>query len=72
MDQLTEQDLTLMEQVVARHLMREFADRNRLTYMKPLTRADLRDAVAALRLIRNQTKQQPSCNPNTSQHPSWD
>lgn len=72
MDSLTEQDLTLMEQVVARHLMREFADRNRLTYMKPLTRTDLRDAVAALRLIRNQTKQQPLCNQNTSQYPSWD
>lgn len=72
MESLTEQDLTLMEQVVARHLMREFADRNRLTYMKPLTRTDLRDAVAALRLIRNQTKQQPSCNQNTSQYPSWD
>ena len=72
MDSLTEQDLTLMEQVVARHLMREFADRNRLTYMKPLTRTDLRDAVAALRLIRNQTKQQPPCNQNTSQYPSWD
>jgi hypothetical protein len=57
MDQLTEQDLTLIKQVVARHLMREFADRNRLTHMKPLTRTDLRDAVAALRLIRNQTKQ---------------
>jgi hypothetical protein len=40
--------------------------------MKPLTRTDLRDAVAALRLIRNQTKQQPSCNQNTSQYPSWD
>ena len=72
MDPLTEQDLTLMEQVVARHLMREFADRNRLTYMKPLTRTDLRDAVAALRLIINQTKQQPSCTPNTSHYPSWD
>lgn len=61
---------TLVEQVLARHLMREFADRNRLTFIKPLTRTDLRDAVTALRLIRNQTKQ--CSNQNTSQLPCWD
>lgn len=68
---MTPEQHTLVEQVLSRHLMREFADRNRLSLMKPLTRTDLRDAVAALRLIRNQTKQQ-CVNQSTSQHPSWD
>lgn len=63
--------LMFTEQVLARHLMREFADRNRLLYMKPLTRTDLRDAVTALRIVRNQIKQQ-QCNQNTSHYPSWD
>jgi hypothetical protein len=46
----------LLEQVVSRHLMREFADRNRWDYMKPLSRIDLRDAVKALRYIRSPKK----------------
>ena len=45
--------LILIEQVLTRHLMREFLDRNRLTHMKPLARTDLRDAVKAVRIVRN-------------------
>ena len=53
------EQLILIEQVLARHLMREYADRNRLEFMKPLTRTDLRDAVTALRIIRTKLKNQP-------------
>jgi len=52
----------LLEQVVSRHLMREFADRNRWTYMKPLSRMDLRDAVKALRYIRSPKKSNTTTN----------
>lgn len=54
-EQLSSDQLVLLEQVVRRHLHREFADRNRLTHMKPLSRLDLRDAVRALRSIRETT-----------------
>jgi hypothetical protein len=51
--------LILIEQVLSRHLMREFADRNRLEFIKPLTRTDLRDAVTALRIIKTKLKNTP-------------
>ena len=56
MNVLTDQQVELLEQVVRRHLIREFADRNRFTYIKPLPRADIRDAVKALRTIKNEVE----------------
>ena len=53
------ENLVLIEQVLSRHLMREFADRNRLEFIKPLTRTDLRDAVTALRIIKTKLKNTP-------------
>jgi hypothetical protein len=38
--------------VLRRHMLREFKDRNNLSYMKPLTRMDVRDAVKAIRYIK--------------------
>jgi hypothetical protein len=45
-------DLTNLEMVLRRHMLREFKDRNNLSYMKPLTRMDVRDAVKAIRYIK--------------------
>ena len=56
MNVLTNEQVDLLEQVVRRHLMREFADRNRFTYVKPLPRADIRDAVKALRTIKKEVE----------------
>lgn len=56
MNVLTDEQVDLLEQVVRRHLMREFADRNRFTYVKPLPRADIRDAVKALRTIKKEVE----------------
>lgn len=56
MNVLTDEQVELLEQVVRRHLIREFADRNRFTYIKPLPRADIRDAVKALRTIKKETE----------------
>jgi hypothetical protein len=53
---LTDQQVELLEQVVRRHLMREYADRNRFTYIKPLPRADIRDAIKALRTIKKEVE----------------
>lgn len=52
-----EQHLDLLDQVLSRHVMREFDDRNRLHYCKPMARTDLRDAVKALRFIRKKKAQ---------------
>lgn len=56
MNVLTHEQTELLEQVVQRHLVREYADRNRFTYVKPLPRADIRDAVRALRSIRQESE----------------
>ena len=56
MNVLTDKQVELIEQVVRRHLIREFADRNRFTYIKPLPRADIRDAVKALRTIKKEVE----------------
>jgi hypothetical protein len=56
MNVLTDEQVELIEQVVRRHLIREFADRNRFTYIKPLPRADIRDAVKALRTIKKEVE----------------
>jgi hypothetical protein len=56
MNVLTDEQAELLEQVVRRHLIREFADRNRFTYIKPLPRADIRDAVKALRTIKKEVE----------------
>lgn len=56
MNILTDEQVGLLEQVVRRHLIREYADRNRFTYVKPLPRADIRDAVKALRTIKKETE----------------
>lgn len=56
MNVLTHEQAELLEQVVRRHLIREYSDRNRFTYVKPLPRADIRDAVKALRSIRQESE----------------
>ena len=56
MNVLTDKQVELLEQVVRRHLISEFADRNRFTYIKPLPRADIRDAVKALRTIKKEVE----------------
>jgi hypothetical protein len=45
-------DLMNLEMVLHRHMLREFKDRNKLSYMKPLTRLDVRDALRAIRYVR--------------------
>lgn len=52
-----EQHLELLDQVLSRHIMREFDDRNRLQYIKPMNRSDIRDAIKALRFIRRKRGQ---------------
>lgn len=47
-------DIVNVEMVLRRHIMREFKDRNVHPFIKPLQRLDVRDAIKALRSIRNQ------------------
>lgn len=48
-------DIANVERVITRHIRREFRDRNKLWFVKSLTRMDIRDAVSALRIMRKAT-----------------
>ena len=45
-------DITNLETVLRRHVLREFKARNTHPFIKPLQRLDVRDAVRALRMIK--------------------
>ena len=45
-------DIVNLEMVLRRHVLREFKARNTHPFIKPLQRLDVRDAIKALRMIK--------------------